>query len=507
MRKKKIILAVILCLSALVMVGCGGKETSSNQTNAQQEDAQEQAEEFFANGDYEKARELFKSAGNQEMVSECTYLIAKNCLNQKDYASAVSELEKIPDYKDVKDLLQNARYEYGIFLYDKSQFAQAIEQLEQTAAYKETEKYLDKCQMELKYDKFDYNSFSTLGDDSAATMTNKEIRDYMEECMNSMYSSWYRHDQNNESVVIDKYCMDGKEYGISSWGGQGNYTEFDIYYMDGTEDKIHISLSPDFAYMDVADEAPMILSIGDTLYYNYTSDQAEEYAALREEEKSADSYYASTEYYFPGYAYSNSLGAYVYYAYVAFDKEQQMNVIRVECTIGNTGSSDIQFVASNYFSLDYNGVITSARSTQYDYTTLAPGGEFTTELIFNCPSAKRIGDTFNMKMIMENSVIHLSPAPQTEEEQLKFPGVYMSSSPSYDFLYIVTDTGNGTYEIISIDDFWGVSAYQGITLSKKNKFEMGAGDFRWRPNHYDIQSYDYDEEAWGEPYIKKNPLK
>lgn len=172
-------------------------------------------------------------------------------------------------------------------MYDKSQYAKAIEQLEQTTDYKETGKYLDKCRMELKYEKFDYDSFTTLGDDSVATMTNKEIREYMEECMNAMYSSWYRHDQNNESVVIDKYFMDGKEYGIASWGGEGNFTEFDIYYMDDVENKIHISLSPDFVYMDVADEAPMMLSIGEMLYYNYSSDQAEEYAELNEAHQEA----------------------------------------------------------------------------------------------------------------------------------------------------------------------------------------------------------------------------
>ena len=287
MKKNRIILAVVLCLSVFAMAGCGGKETSSSQADEQQSDVQGQAEELFANGDYEKARELFRDAGNQEMVSECTYLLAKNCLDQKDYTSAISELENIPDYKDVKELLQNARYEYGISLYDKFQYAKAIEQLEQITDYKETGKYLDKCRMELKYEKFDYDSFATLGDDSVATMTNKEIREYMEECMNAMYSSWYRHDQNNESVVIDKYFMDGKEYGIASWGGEGNFTEFDIYYMDDVENKIHISLSPDFVYMDVADEAPMMLSIGEMLYYNYSSDQAEEYAELNEAQQEA----------------------------------------------------------------------------------------------------------------------------------------------------------------------------------------------------------------------------
>lgn len=135
MRKKKVILAVILCVFALAMVGCGTAESSNKQVTETQ-------------------------MGDDEL--ESIYLRAKDYLGQKNYGAAISELESIPDYKDVKELLQNARYEYGISLYDKSQYAQAIEQLEQTTDYKETDLYLDKCHMELKYEKFDYDSFTTL---------------------------------------------------------------------------------------------------------------------------------------------------------------------------------------------------------------------------------------------------------------------------------------------------------------------------------------------------------
>ena len=57
--------------------------------------------------------------------------------------------------------------------------------------------------------------------------------------------------------------------------------------MDDVENKIHISLSPDFVYMDVADEAPMMLSIGEMMYYNYSNEQAEEYAELNEAHQEA----------------------------------------------------------------------------------------------------------------------------------------------------------------------------------------------------------------------------
>lgn len=183
MRKKKVILATILCVSALAMAGCGEKETSSNQTDAQQEsvqqeDVQKQAEELFDNGDYEKARELYKAAGSQEMVSECTYLIAKNCLEQKDYASAIKEFETIPDYKDTAD-------------------------------------YLDKCQMELKYEKFDYDGFLELMDEGMSSMTHEEIRKYMEESIAPMYLTWY--DSDDKSMEVGKYAIDGNTYCILSY--------------------------------------------------------------------------------------------------------------------------------------------------------------------------------------------------------------------------------------------------------------------------------------------------
>lgn len=488
MRNKKIILAVILCLSVLAMGGCGAAETS-----------QKQAAEALKDSEIQR--------GDDEL--ESIYLKAKDYLSQKDYGAAISELEKIPDYKDVKELLQNARYEYGISLYDKSQYAQAIEQLEQTTDYKETEKYLDKCRMELKYEKFDYDSFTTLGDDSVATMTNKEIREYMEECMNSMYSSWYQQDENNEEIIIDKYFIDGKEYGIASWGGEGNYTEFDIYYMDSTEDRIHISLAPDFAYMNVSENPTMMLSIGDMLYFNYTSSQAKEYAELNEAQQEEYESAQPAEYYLPGYAYSNSLGAYVYYAYVEYDKEQKTNVVKVECTIGNIGSSNIQFVAGNYFSLNYNGVITSARTTQYDYTTLAPGGQFTTELVFNCPSATRVGDTLNMTMTMENAQIHLGPVPLDAEERSGFVGTYMSSSASYDIIITVMDNGDGTYNITYVGDALGTHRiYENVSLKEKNKFDIGANTYTW--DEVDNILYSYGD-LWGETYkteyYMQNPMK
>lgn len=477
MRKKKIILVVILCVAALAMAGCVGGEKTSNQTDAQregvqQEDIQKQAEELFDKGDYEKARGLYKAAGNQEMVSECTYLIAKNCLEQKDYASAIKEFETIPDYKNATE-------------------------------------YLDKCQMELKYEKFDYDGFQKLMDESLPSMTHEEIREYMEESIAPMYLTWY--DNDDKSMEISKYAIDGKTYCILSYDNSDGYIGLNVFYSEDEKTKHHLILNTDCEYADVTDDPTIGLTVDDKLYRSFTNKKAEEYAALREDAESADGYYATTEYYLPGYAYSNSLGTYVYYAYVAYDEEQKTNVIRVECTIGNTGSGDVQFVASNYFSLNYNGVITSARPTQYDYTTLSSGGQFTTELVFNCPSATRAGDTLNMTMAMENAQIHLGPVPLDTEERSGFAGTYMSSSTSYDTIITVMANGNGTYNITYVADALGIHRiYENIALNEKNKFTIGDETYTWDEVDNVLYSYGYDtwdEEDYKTIYYMQNPMK
>lgn len=194
---------------------------------------------------------------------------------------------------------------------------------------------------------------------------------------------------------------------------------------------------------------------------------------------------------------------------VEYDKEQKTNVVKVECTIGNIGSSNIQFVAGNYFSLNYNGVITSSRTTQYDYTTLAPGGQFTTELVFNCPSATRVGDTLNMTMTMENAQIHLGPVPLDAEERSGFAGTYMSSSTSYDTIITVMDNGDGTYNITYVGDALGTHRiYENVSLNEKNKFDIGANTYTW--DEVDNILYSYGD-LWGETYkteyYMQNPMK
>lgn len=115
-----------------------------------------------------------------------------------------------------------------------------------------------------------------------------------------------------------------------------------------------------------------------------------------------------------------------------------------------------------------------------------------------------------MTMIMEDTQIHLGPAPQDENEQSQLPGTYMHSSPSFDSIYIISDAGDGTYHIIVISDALGsVRKYENVEMDTKNRLTVGNGDFLWDSSNSVLYHYDPVEESYekDDPYIKKNPIE
>jgi tetratricopeptide (TPR) repeat protein len=313
MRSKKIILTVVFILpvlAAILMTGCG--------TFSQKK----QAEEYFNNGNYEEARDVYTELGMEDKVSECTYLIAQNCVDEKDYETAIKELETIPDYEGAPELLEDARYEYGMSLYEQGNFEKAMSQFEEVSDYKEasdyikksryeygivlyvkgqyedamaqfekiaeyndTADYLDKCQMGLKYADFDYDNFYTSDIEDISAMSHEDIIEYVEKTIEPMYTKWYYYDDTGEEkeLVIDKFHIGDKEYGVSLYSSPGHYKEFEIYYMDDENTKYSVGFTRNMTYGDVTDEVLYIMSIGEQDYRSYDTMSAENYAHLQEE--------------------------------------------------------------------------------------------------------------------------------------------------------------------------------------------------------------------------------
>jgi tetratricopeptide (TPR) repeat protein len=130
MSKKRTMVVVVSLLTVLLMTGCGQRS---------------QAESYFKEGNYEEARELYNELQMVEKAAECTYLIAQDDLDAKQYEDAIKELETIPDYEGSLELLEEARYEYGVSLYEKKQYEDAMAQFEKIADYKDASDYMKKA--------------------------------------------------------------------------------------------------------------------------------------------------------------------------------------------------------------------------------------------------------------------------------------------------------------------------------------------------------------------------
>lgn len=78
------------------------------------------------------------------------YTFAKNDIEEGRYDEAIEELKKILDYKDSKQLLEKAKYNYAIDLYDNKRFEDSRVAFQELGDYEKSLEYLTKIPEDLK---------------------------------------------------------------------------------------------------------------------------------------------------------------------------------------------------------------------------------------------------------------------------------------------------------------------------------------------------------------------
>ena len=181
-------------------------------------------------------------------------------------------------------MLKSAEYKNAIVLYKAGKYEKAIAQFEKMKNFRNAADYLEKCRMGRKYMNYDYDGFSTLSDNSERNMTQEEKYEYLESCVNVLYTTWYYYDGIEEKrIIIDKFKVGGREYGLLNYYEDPTMPEFDIYY-DGNKDDVHrVSVLYDNAFFDVTDDCLLTMTIDDVLYRNYDSITGEYYDHLQQE--------------------------------------------------------------------------------------------------------------------------------------------------------------------------------------------------------------------------------
>lgn len=225
------------------------------------------AASLMEQGEYEQAREIYKKYNLQDNYNECTYQLAISYADSKEYEKSIKEFEQISSYKDVSTQVQPILYDYALTLFNKQQYAEAQMYFKDVGDYKSASDYVKKCNIGIKYEKC---NFDTLQLNTADPI---ELYTYAEDQIGELfYQTWY--DVNDKELVIDKDCINGLPYQVTSIEPMGAYPAFKFHFVNDTTTHTICRLQP------VTDEEILNfmenISFDSVTYYEYDGEKQKE---------------------------------------------------------------------------------------------------------------------------------------------------------------------------------------------------------------------------------------
>lgn len=309
------------------------------------------------------------------------------------------------------------------------------------------------------------------------------------ELPNGFDESWYRDaimfagngiemtisEASDGSIFLDggePLYFDAEEYEAASYGG--------VYYTDHDEHEI---------YYHPEDGILILMENGwPSVFYEYDEEATGGLTYTSEE--------IDTGYYLMDTVYGDTLGVHVFAPYWTQGEDFMGGYIAIQvlCQITNASANDLLFVASEYFSLNNNGIIESG-TCEYDYTTIAPWTTVQTFVCFTYRMSNVNIDYDLMTMTADGIDVSLDPRPQSGEEYDAFSGAYCYNNNgdyfSYqcDWLYI-SDMGGGKYDVIETTAFMSGSY---LNKMQWKQISLGAGNTFKIDNSSNV--YYWDQEA------------
>ena len=128
---------------------------SKSMNNGKETDTYKKSINYFIDKDKPtKALEIFeyleKDLSDKNILESIKYELAKALITKNEYWEAENLLETIIDYKDSKDVLIEAKYNYAIKLYnEKTYLSDAKKMFEELEDYKDSKQYYEKSAKEL----------------------------------------------------------------------------------------------------------------------------------------------------------------------------------------------------------------------------------------------------------------------------------------------------------------------------------------------------------------------
>ena len=137
------------------------------------------AKSCLANGEYDKAIELFENLGDysnaREKVKEATYAKASRLLEDGQYDSALAIFEGLGDFSDSKEQVSECTYRKAHQLYKAKEYTEAINLFNTINEYKDTAAQITECYYAAACEKFAEGRYQEALSDLLQIMKEKNV--------------------------------------------------------------------------------------------------------------------------------------------------------------------------------------------------------------------------------------------------------------------------------------------------------------------------------------------
>ena len=137
------------------------------------------AKSCLANGEYDKAIELFENLGDysnaREKVKEATYAKASRLLEDGQYDSALAIFEGLGDFSDSKEQVSECTYQKAHQLYKAKEYTEAIDLFNTINEYKDTAAQITECYYAAACEKFAEGRYQEALSDLLQIMKEKNV--------------------------------------------------------------------------------------------------------------------------------------------------------------------------------------------------------------------------------------------------------------------------------------------------------------------------------------------
>ena len=137
------------------------------------------AKSCLANGEYDRAIELFENLGDysnaREKVKEATYAKASRLLEDGQYDSALAIFEGLGDFSDSKEQVSECTYRKAHQLYKAKEYTEAIDLFNTINEYKDTAAQITECYYAAACEKFAEGRYQEALSDLLQIMKEKNV--------------------------------------------------------------------------------------------------------------------------------------------------------------------------------------------------------------------------------------------------------------------------------------------------------------------------------------------